>query len=505
MNFEYAVGIGHGRRVIKTDVQEITQDNVLTVLQQALPTHFLNKSDMEYLYATYKGKQAILNRVKEVRPEICNRIVENRYAEIVDFKVGYLVGEPLQYVARLHGTADDRISKEVERLNNFMTDRDKDTEDTDLAEWFHEVGTGYRMVLPSAHVVGDDEAPFEIYTLDPRYAFVVYYSGLGNEPMMGVKFVVREDGTMVYSCYTKTQYFEIENGKLTIVQNHALGGIPIIEYPMNRARIGAAEMVLPLLDAINLVDSNRLDGVEQFVQALLKFHNVDISEEDYERFRKEGAIKYRDADANMKAEVEYITNELRQAETQVLVNHLYEVVLTICGMPNRNGGSSTSDTGSAVIMRDGWSAAEARAKSSERMFRKPEKAFLRIVLNICNTISGMDLKPSDIGIRFTRRNYENILQKTQVLTTMLANPKIAPRLAFVHCGMFTAPDQAYRESVKYAEEQEAKAQALMKEAGQQDGQTGTVSDTRTATNDTKDSQTGKSSRDRSNSGTSSDH
>ena len=117
----------------------------------------------------------------------------------------------------------------------------------------------------------------------------------------------------------------------------------------------------------------------------------------------------------------------------------------------------------------------------------------------------MELKPSDIGIRFTRRNYENILQKTQVLTTMLANPKIAPRLAFVHCGMFTAPDQAYRESVKYAEEQEAKAQALMKEAGQQDGQTGTVSDTRTTANDTKDSQTGKSSRDRSNGGTSSDH
>lgn len=34
-------------------------------------------------------------------------------------------------------------------------------------------------------------------------------------------------------------------------------------------------------------------------------------------------------------------------------------------MPNRNGNASTSDTGSAVIMRDGWSDAEARAKDSE--------------------------------------------------------------------------------------------------------------------------------------------
>lgn len=463
---EYAVGIGHGRRVIKTDIDRITAENVLSVLSKALTTHALNKAEMEQLYAEYKGKQAILNRVKDVRPEICNRIVENRYAEIVDFKVGYLVGEPLQYVARLHGKGDERILREVERLNDFMVDRDKDTEDTDLAEWFHEVGTAYRMVLPVPYEVDDGEAPFEIYTLDPRYAFVIYYSGLGNKPVMGVKYVVREDGVTVYSCYTVDQYFEIADYAVVKHEYHDMGGIPIVEYPMNRARVGAAEIVLPLLDAINLVDSNRIDGVEQFVQALLKFHNVDISEEDYEKFRAEGAIKYRDADVNMKAEVEYITNELRQAETQVLVDHLYEVVLTICGMPNRNGGSSTSDTGSAVIMRDGWSAAEARAKSSERMFRKPEKAFLRIVLNICNTIAGMDLKLSDIGIRFTRRNYENILQKSQVLTTMLANPKIAPRLAFVHCGMFAAPDEAYRESVKYEEEQEAKAKALAEKEAQ---------------------------------------
>lgn len=488
---EYAVGIGHGRRVIKTDVDEITADNVLSVLSKALTTHYLNKTDMEYLYAEYKGKQAILNRVKEVRPEICNKIVENRYAEIVDFKVGYLVGEPLQYVARLHGNGDEKVLKEVERLNDFMVDCDKDSEDTDLAEWFHEVGTAYRMVLPVPHEVEDTEAPFEIYTLDPRYAFVIHYSGLGNKPMMGVKYVVREDGVTVYSCYTVDQYFEIADYALVKHEYHNLGGIPIVEYPMNRARVGAAEMVLPLLDAINLVDSNRIDGVEQFVQALLKFHNVDISEEDYEKFRQEGAIKYRDADANMKAEVEYITNELRQAETQVLVDHLYEVVLTICGMPNRNGGTSTSDTGSAVIMRDGWSAAEARAKSSERMFRKPEKAFLRVVLNICNTLSGMNLKLSDIGIRFTRRNYENILQKSQVLTTMLANPKIAPRLAFVHCGMFAAPDEAYRESVKYAEEQEAKAQAL----AEKEAQNNVVSaDTGAAGHDQPDSGTRQSGR-----------
>ena len=71
-------------------------------------------------------------------------------------------------------------------------------------------------------------------------------------------------------------------------------GIPIIEYPANIvARLGAFEIVLPLLDAINTVESNRLDGVEQFVQALMLFHNVDINTEDFRQLRDEGAIKYK--------------------------------------------------------------------------------------------------------------------------------------------------------------------------------------------------------------------
>ena len=56
-------------------------------------------------------------------------------------------------------------------------------------------------------------------------------------------------------------------------------------------------------------------------------------------------------------------------------------------MPNRNGGTSTSDTGSAVIMRDGWSAAEARAKDSELMFKLSEKEFLKLVLRICSDLN----------------------------------------------------------------------------------------------------------------------
>nr|UVY00843.1 MAG: portal protein [Bacteriophage sp.] len=446
--------------MILTDETEVNISNVVQILRKALPYHWKNRSEISYLWSYYKGRQPILNRVKEIRPEITNKIVENRANEIVSFKSGYLMGEPLQYVSR--GNAEN-IADAINQLNEFVFAEEKPAKDKELADWFHICGTSFRMVLPDEMAGEDDESPFEIYTLDPRNTFVVYNNGLGNKPILGVKYVVDENGVVHYSCYSDHEYFEIVESKVVSYDTHILGEIPIIEYPLNMARIGAFELVIPLLDAINLTDSNRLDGVEQFIQALMLFHNVDISSEDFDELRERGAIKFKDIDPQLKAEINYLVSNLNQGETQTLVDHMYQTVLTICGMPNRNGGSSTSDTGSAVIMRDGWSAAEARAKDSELMFKKSERIFLKVVLNICHTLADMDLKVCNVEIRFTRRNYENILQKAQVLDLMLKNNKIHPRLAFEHCGLFVDSDLAYTLSAEYAEEQEQKAQELFEQ------------------------------------------
>lgn len=439
----------YGRSVIYTDLDEITDSNLVEVLNKALSVHMKNRSDIQYLYDYYKGKQPILCRKKEIRPDINNKIVENRANEIVSFKVGYLMGEPVQYVNR----GNDDVSDAINTLNEFVFAEDKAAKDKELADWFTMCGTAFRMILPDKQGE-EDESPFEIYTLDPRYSFVVYHSGLGNKPMLGVKTVVLEDGTEIHSVYTDNMYYEVKNSRIVRREAHSLGCVPIIEYPANSARLGAFEIVLPLLDAINEVSSNRLDGVEQFIQALLVFKGVDIEADQFETLKENGGIKL-----PPEGDAYYLTQELNQTQTQTLVDYLYQTVLTICGMPNRNGGSSTSDTGSAVIMRDGWSAAEARAKDTELMFKQSEKKFLKIAIEIANTLRDMKLKLSSVEIRFTRRNYENIQEKSQVLTTMLSNDKIHPRLAFEHSGLFIDPELAYTMSMEYADERKKEAEA----------------------------------------------
>lgn len=444
-----------GRDVIYSDVDEITKDNIITVLNSTRDLYMKNQAQADYLYWYRRGKQPILNREKEVRPEICNRITVNRADEIASFKTGYLCGEPIQYISR---RADDTVSQNINRLNDMMLVESKAAKDKELLDWCHEVGTGYRMVLPSTDK--ESESPFEIYTLDPRYTYVIYSSKIGNKPLAGIVCGKNSEGETIHTVYTPKLFMEVKNGKKVITEKkHSLGRIPIIEYPANKMRLGSYETVLPLLDAINTVASNRVDGVEQFIQSLVKFINCEIDKDSFAALQQLGAIQIKSTDGQ-NADVEIMTQELNQTQTQTLMEDMYQTVLTICGMPNRNGkGSSTSDTGAASLLRDGWTLAEARAKDSEQMFKPSEREFLKIVLHICKTNADMDIRLSDIEPKFTRRNYENIQTKSQVLCQMLDNDKIDPKYAYASCGMFTDPEEAYQAGMKWFAQREAKAEA----------------------------------------------
>ena len=92
------------------------------------------------------------------------------------------------------------------------------------------------------------------------------------------------------------------------------------------------------------------------------------------------------------------------------------------------------------------------------------KAFLRLALKIMNLRERTALKVQEVDIRFTRRNYEDIQAKTQVLTTLLASDMVHPKLAFQHCGLFVDPELAYAESMEYAKQkQEEEEQELMRD------------------------------------------
>lgn len=454
--------MSYGRRIIYTDATEITAANVADEVRKAVMVHESNRTDAENLYGYYCGKTKILNKKKEVREEINHKINENHAHEVTRFYEGYIFGEPIQYVRRENTAGDegdDAIAADINALNAYNSDAGKAACDARLAKWILNAGVGYRMTLPNkAWSPDSDEAPFKKYSLDPRQTFVVRTNDVERRVIMSVYYVRQtKNNERVYSVYTDNSLFVVREFGGVEEYPHVLGMNPIVEYPLDESRLGIFEVAMPLLDALDELQSNRMDDIVQFVNSFLAILGGQLDDETYKKLNEWKTLCLPEG-----VDAKYLSPAMNQNDVQTLKDDLYQAVLTICGVPNRNGGSSTSDTGTATIVRDGWSAAEGRAKTIETCFKEAEKQSLKLDLRILRDTVGTKLRLSDIDIHFTRRNYENIASKATVLTSMLNNPKIHPELAFQHCGMFADAESAYLQSKAWWEEQERKEEEKQK-------------------------------------------
>lgn len=426
-----------GRDVIYTNELKINRDNILAELNKAIGKHNQNKEEIDYLDHYYRGNQPVLYREKIIRPEIKNMIVQNTAYFIVETKTADIASEPIQYVLR--GT-DESKGQLIADLNTMMENEDKPYLDTQLARWRSICGTSYRFIeKDSGQSSLLDETPFRLSVLDPRDTFVVYYSK-SKLPAFSVQMFQNEQNKTVYGVYTNTMYFEIQGNKITSEAINGFLAIPVIEYPNNERRLSDIEITISISDAINEMASDRQDGIEQFIQAFYKFINCDIDEEKFAQLRQSGAFVVKSNNGDNKADVDIMSSELNQSESQIAKDDLFNTMLVVQGIANREGNTG-GDTGNAVSLRNGWVDSEKRAELSEPVFKKSEKQFLRILLKATN----LHLSISDIEIKISRSKMDNMLTKAETLQ-MLLTSGINPERAIKSVGFFADPEQVAIES-----------------------------------------------------------
>jgi SPP1 family phage portal protein len=471
-----------GRRVLKysLDKKDLTAEKIMQILPEVLREHEKNAKEINYLYRYYKGFQPILKKEKNVRPEINNKVLENHAFEIVEFKKAYVYGEPVQYVQKGEKNSE-YVNPEISIINKYMESEDKSSKDKDLAEWQYICGTAYRWA-DIDNKEDEDEAPFEISTPDPRRTFVVYSSGIKEEQLFSGHYswfsenLISEDGQSytnkyrIITIYTEDKMYKFKEsfGVCELMQQNLpqigiddekekqveaypllIKGHRIVEYPLNTARLGLIELVMSGLNALNRIKSDDLDGIDQFIQSLLVFVNQQIDVEDFKRLVEAGAIEVSTTDPGKPADVKLLTSQLLHSETKIVTDDIYNNVLTICGIPRLNDKPSGGDTGQARLLGEGWTMADERAKQDELSFKKSERQFLKLILNICKHENQIkNLKISDIDIKFTRNKSDNLLVKTQGLMNM-KQAQVTPEVAFTICGLFSDPNDVYAKSKKF--------------------------------------------------------
>lgn len=431
-----------GKRASIKDAQQAIEE-----LERALPIHNQNRREMDYLYHYVSGDQPILYRQKDVRPEINNKIVENHAWEITRFSIAQNYGEPIQYVSI--GDSQE-ISDEVEKLNRFMKVRSKDYHDVVMGDWQSSCGTSYKDVWSlKRDAVDDGEPMFDIESPDPRYNFIIYSKAKGHPPLMSVTIQLDDNEKTVYLCTTKTAVYKIQDGKCIEIGLNGHERIRLIEFPNNPRRLSDIELVITLWDGVNKVQSNRIDGVEQFVQSFIKFVNCEIDESTFLKMCKVGALKVKTVNPSMPADVNSVANELDQQQSQTLKDDMYKSALTVLGIPGREQNTG-GDTGQAVYLRNGWDFAEQRAKIDEPVTKRSEREFLKVVLSILKKKRQIskNLTIADIDIKVTRNKTDNMLVKAQALIYMLEKG-IHPKIAIQTCDLWGDPEKVFIQSKPY--------------------------------------------------------
>lgn len=412
MPFKSVIGLnGFGRLVIETSETEITERNIIDELNKAISTHNMNVPAIVYLDRYYRGDQPILYREKKVRPEINNTVVENHALEIVDSKVADLYGEPVQYV--LADAEDDRKAKQMRDLNRFMKSEDKAALDIERGRWASICGTSYFYVGNQNRMPKwSDEAPYYISVENPINTFVCYFAD-DHTPAFSCQIREGKDG-IIYHVFTTSQYFQIQNGEIVEQVDNGNGMVPVVEYPNNERRLSDIEITITMTDELNKMQSDRMNGIEQFVQAFILFKNCAIDEQTFKDLMAAGALSIKDSAEGRSADARILASELSQDGTQISKDDVYQNMLIVQGMPGRQENSG-GDTGQAVALRNGYYAEDKRAELRIPIFQKSERMMLRLVLNKLRVLREFDLKISDIDIRPKRSKLENMLVKAEVL------------------------------------------------------------------------------------------
>ncbi|KAB6698700.1 phage portal protein [Turicibacter sanguinis] len=367
----------------------------IELLVKCFENHNEMKMRYEKMHRYYDGMHDILNRTLSSDQLPNNKLVCNHAEYISDMAVGYVFGTPISY------TGDDS----AEQLNDIFVEIDEDSHNNELALDCSICGVGYELVYMNNEVV-----PYpELAVLNPMSTFLVCDDTVKQKPMFGVTYSPKFDVNDTLKGYEVNVYTDREiycylfsnlqdrSPQEIDLDEHYFGAVPIIEYQNNKKLKGDFEGVISLIDAYNLLQSDRLNDKEQMVDALLAVVGASLGDDQDEqvetaRLLKEMKIIELDAGGDAK----WLVKGLNEEQTEVLKKSLKDDIHEFSKVPCLTDENFVGNT-SGVAMKYKLLGFEQLGKTKERYFKKGLRQRLKLMANIENIrAKNIDTKAIDI-------------------------------------------------------------------------------------------------------------
>lgn len=462
----------YGRRKIFTDAKEVTTENVLQILRDAIITHTANSMDCEFLINYEKGCQP-LQREKTYRADINIECVDNIANEITDFRLGYIWGNPITIVQR--GEKDNGQEEEADgivALNECYEAESIRKKTQELAYFVEVTGIGYSFVDINTDWQ-DGDSYFNVETLDPRTTFIVYSSYyMDQRPMLGVTFRQDGFGNRYFTCFSKSNRYEVINlvkivngdGEEKDVNEwnnlersgelNPLGMIPIIGWERASDRMGCFERQIPEMDNLNILISDFTNDVDQNTQAIWHGNDLDFDEDENGEIITPKSNEWVLTRSKPNGSKPFINPLTIQYDYQGMLNNIVarrQLILQKSFVPQRNNNSGGS-TGLAMDSATGWSAAETDACREQGFIESSKMEEIKVVLKCISKSPNLDkesplakLKYRDVQPNIKRQKGYEITNKINAFATGVSHG-IDYKSMLKAINLFDDPNQVAQDS-----------------------------------------------------------
>lgn len=392
----------------------------------------------------YEGRGAIVERMRA--PGLPNnRLVHAFPRYIVTMASGYLVGKPVSYE---YEDADAAAT-----LKRLYTQSDMDSVDAELAVDAAIYGRGVCVLY------ADEQGRPRAATLSPKAAFVVYDDTVEHRPLFGVHWLDRFDaqgrrcGVTVYVA-TQGEMIAYEGKGLSSLggvavsrRRHFFGGVPMVEFWNNAQETGDFEPVLSLIEAYDMLESDRVNDKQQFTDAVLLLTGCTLQNDDpadkrtpAQKLIEEKTLCLPDTDAK----AEWLCKQVDEAGVQVLADALRSDIHKMSMVPDLTDEHFASNV-SGVAMRYKLLGLEQLTSIKERWFREGLRSRLRLFAHFMRVLAAPPLDPEKVVIRFTRSlpvNESEMAQMVAQLDGIVPREALLSQLPFIEDVQQAAKDIA---------------------------------------------------------------
>jgi len=334
--------------------------------------------------------------------EMADHRISHPFAEMItNFMQGYMVGTPVQteYTEAQEGS-EDALQMYIDELNNL---NDESEHNSEIVADMSVYGRAYELVYRNQ----DDENRFAL--VSPLETFVIYDRTVESNPLAAVRYYLIEDDVEVIELYTPTNVIVYHNGDTLQEQSntpHGWGGVPVIEYFNNRARMSDYEKVLNLIDAYDAVQSDTANYISDLPDSLLGiFGAVEGLDVETAKQMKQARMLLMKPAVNAdgsegKVDARYLYKEYDVAGSEAYKDRIMSDILMFTNTPNMQdtqfGGQQSGEA-----MKYKLFGLEQRRIAKVRLMTKGLRQRWRLISNMMAVSGGGQLDANKLNFKFT--------------------------------------------------------------------------------------------------------